>query len=337
MCHVSISFNNQCEQLPPIKEVRPELCGVFSQVLQDVLHRVDKAFQNFFRRVKANQKPGFPRFQGRNRYGSFTYPQAGWSLSSSGPVGQNEKLTLSKIGTIKIKLHREVMGKVKTCTINRDGSQWYVTFAVETDIAPAVNIGPVVGIDMGLENFANLSTGEQIKNPRHFRKGQKALAKVQRRYAKIKHLPRRDLKKIKTLKALQSCHRNVRNRRNDFLHKTSTNIANNYSVIAVENLNIKGLASGMLAKSVNDVGWSYFFAMLGYKVENTGSKLIKVDPRQTSQICPECDAITKKELSERWHSCPCGASMHRDIAAAKVILSRGLAAVRNQSVEAAPL
>jgi len=229
------------------------------------------------------------------------------------------------------------MGKVKTCTINRDGSQWYVTFAVETDIAPAVNTGPVVGIDMGLENFANLSTGEQIENPRHFRKGQKALAKVQRRYAKIKHLPRRDLKKIKTLKALQSCHRNVRNRRNDFLHKTSTNIANNYSVIAVENLNIKGLASGMLAKSVNDVGWSYFFAMLGYKVENTGSKLIKVDPRQTSQICPECDAISKKELSERWHSCPCGASMHRDIAAAKVILSRGLAAVRNQSVEAAPL
>ncbi len=330
MCRISISFNAQCEQLPAIKEVRPDICEVYSQVLQDVLHRVDKTFKAFFARCKRGETPGFPRFQGKHRYASFTYPQLGWSL-------KNNKLTLSKIGTVALKLHREVIGKVKTCSIIREGDSWFVCFSLETEFEPPVHTGPAVGIDVGLEHFANLSDGTQIENPRFLRKSEKRLAKVQRKLAKLQHLPRRNPKKLKAKKAVNRVFRKIRNQRLDFAHKLSSQFTKLYSLIAVEDLNVKGLAASRLAKSVNDAAWSMFTTMLAYKVENTGSQLVKVDPRQTSQRCPECGATRKKELSERWHSCPCGSEMQRDIAAACVILSRGLATVRNQSVEAAPL
>ena len=333
----SLNYYDQANQLPEIKEERTDLKEVYSQVLQDVLKRVDKAFGGFFSRAKLGKKAGFPRFQGRDRYDSFTYPQGGWSITASGPIGQNNSLTVSKIGTIRINLHREVLGKVKTCTIRRDGLNWFVCISVEYEFEQPAHEGPVIGIDVGLENFANLSNGEQVANPRLFRKSEKHLAKVQRKLARLRHLPRRDPGKIIAKRSVTRAFRKVRNQRLDFSHKLSHKLVSTYSLIAVEDLNIKGLASGMLAKSVNDAGWSLFLNLLSYKAENAGSKLIKVDPRYTSQTCPDCGNIRKKELSERWHSCDCGSSMHRDIAAALVILSRGLSTVRNQPVEATPL
>lgn len=317
---ISLNYYDQQNQLPEIKEIRTDLASIHSQVLQDVLKRVDLAFKGFFTRIKRGVKAGFPRFQGRDRYDSFTFPQGGWSI-------KNDRLTLSKIGTIKVKLHREVLGKVKTCTIKREaGNIWFVVFSVETEIeTPQYHPGGAIGIDVGLEHFANLSNGEQIENPRFYRKAQKKLAKIQRKWDKVKRLSRRNPLKRKASLALSRAHRKTKNCRLDFQHKLSKNLVSTYSLIVVEDLNIKGLAAGMLAKSVNDAGWSGFIAMLRYKVENTGSKLVEIDPRQTSQICPECGAIAKKELSVRWHSCPCGAEMHRDTAAAIVILSRGLA------------
>jgi putative transposase len=327
----SLNYYDQANQLAEIKEERTDLKEIHSQVLQDVLKRVDKAFGGFFSRLKTGKKAGFPRFQGRNRYDSFTFPQGGWSV-------KNDKLTISKIGTIRINLHREVMGKVKTCTIKRDGlNNWFVCFSVEYEFEQPVHEGPVIGIDVGLENFANLSNGEQVANPRLFRKSEKNLAKVQRKLAKLKSLPRRDPGKIIAKRSVTRAYRKVKNQRLDFAHKLSHKLVTQYSLIAVENLNIKGLASGMLAKSVNDAAWSLFLNLLEYKAENAGSLVVKVDPRYTSQTCPDCGNIRKKELSERWHSCDCGSSMHRDVAAALVILSRGLATVRNQSVEATPL
>jgi putative transposase len=335
----SITCYSQCKELTKVKEVRPELYEVNSQVLQDVLHRVDKTFQAFFSRCKEGKKPGYPRFKSYQRYNSFTYPQYGWTI-------HNEKLTLHKIpGTVKVRLHRKVIGKVKTCTIVREenGSKWYVVFSVEqefeqptTTVTDLDNLAAsaVVGIDLGLEHFANLSNGEQVENPRLFRKSEKRLACAQRKLAKVQHLSRRDPKKIKAKKAVTRAYRKIRNQRLDFAHKLSHRLAHTYKLIVIEDLNVKGLAASRLSKSVNDAGWSLFTRLLGYKVAETGSKLVKVDPCLTSQTCPDCGAINKKELSERWHSCPCGCEMHRDIAAAKVILSRGLSTLRNQSVNA---
>jgi putative transposase len=352
MCGVSLNYYDQQNQLPAIKEVRSDLCQVFSQVLQDVLRRIDKGFKAFFARCKRGEIPGFPRFQGKGRYASFTYPQAGWSL-------HNDKLTLSKIGTIKVRLHRDVIGKAKTCTIKREGRGWFVIFSIEYELdAPDYHQGPVVGIDFGLEHFLNQSDGVQVENPRFFRKAQKHLAKVQRKFSSLKHLPKSNPTKRKAKKALNRAHAKVRNQRQDFAHKLSKELASTYSLIVVEDLKIKNLmarpkpkedenqvghylpngasAKSGLAKSIADAGWSGFISLLKNKVEYTGSRVIEVNPKQTSQICPKCGAIQEKKLSERWHSCPCGCSMHRDIAAARVILSRGLATVGNQSVDAPP-
>jgi putative transposase len=331
MAGKSVSFAEQSAALIECKEVRPDLADVYSQTLQDVLHRVDKAFRAFFERVKRGATPGFPRFQGKQRYDSFTYPQSGWSL-------HNDKLTLSKIGTLRLKLHRPICGKVKTVTIKRDGPQdgphWYACFSVEYEFEPPTHKGGAVGIDVGLQYFANLSNGEQVDNPRYFRKSEKRLATAQRHLSKCsKNSPRR--KELR--KRVATAHRHVRNQRNDFLHKLSARLVQTYSLIAIEKLNVKGLASGMLAKSVNDAGWAAFTSMLRYKAECAGAVLVEVDPRLTSQTCPQCGTIRKKELSERWHKCDCGFECHRDVAAALVILARGLSSVGIQSLEAAAL
>jgi putative transposase len=349
MCNKSINLYDQQNQLPAIKEVRPDLLDVYAQTLQDVLSRLDKAFKAFFSRVKNGDKPGFPRFQGRNRYDSFTYPQHGWSL-------KNNKLTLSKIGTIKVRLHREVVGKVKTCSIKRDGLDWYVVFSVEYEFEqPQKHEGPQVGIDVGLEYFASYSDGNQTENPRHYRKAQKNLTKTQRHVDWLKTTDKKHPRKIKAKKAVTRAHKKIKNQRMDFHHKLSTKLVKTYSLIVVENLQVKNLskrakpkfdettqtflpngasAKSGLNKSIVDAGWSTFINMLSYKVDYTGSKLIKVRPNGTSQTCPDCGNIVKKELSERWHSCECGCSLPRDVAAAKVILRIGQNSLGIQSVNA---
>lgn len=324
MAGKSVNFAEQSAALIECKEVRPDLADVYSQTLQDVLHRVDRAFKAFFSRVSKGEKAGYPRFQAKDRYDSFTYPQLGWSLHTN-------KLSLSKIGTLRVKLHRPVSGKVKSVSIRRDGGKWYVCFCVEYEFDVPVHAGPAVGIDVGLEHFANLSNGEQVDNPRYFRKGEERLAKTQRRLSKC---AKSDPKRSEYRKRVACAHRKVRNQRADFLHKLSKRLVQTYSLIAVEKLNIKGLARMHLAKSVHDASWSAFFDMLAYKVENTGSRVVEVDARQTSQICPQCGSIRKKELSERWHKCECGYDAHRDIAAAQVILARGLSSIGIQSLEA---
>lgn len=351
MQSVSLNYYDQANQLSGIKEVRPDLNEIHSQVLQDVLRRVQKAFDGFFRRIKAgvsSSKVGYPRFQGYGRYNSFTYPQTGWSL-------HNDKLTLSKIGqNIKVKLHRAVSGKVKTCTVKREnGDKWFVVFTVEYEFEQPTepHTGPAVGIDVGIEHFANLSNGEQIENPRHYRRREKQLAHVQKRYSRLKSLPRNTPRKRKALRALQNSHRRIRNCRVDFLHKLSIRLARTYSLIAVEALKVQNLmarpkpkenteqpghflpngasAKSGLTKSIADAAWSSFITILKSKVEYTGSVVVEVNPARTSQTCPVCGVVRPKELSERWHSCPCGAEMHRDVAAARVILGRGLASIGN--------
>ena len=309
-----VNCYSQINQLPEVKAARPDVSGVFSQVLQDTLRRLDKTYQSFFRRVKAGQKAGFPRFKGRNRYDSFTYPQSGFEL--------NGKLQMSKIGNIKIKLHRAIIGDTKTLTIRREAGNWYACFSVEfvpTALPPS---NKTVGIDVGLESFATLSDGTKIENPRFYKNAQKRLRRAQRKVAR--RVNRRSNRRRKAIVLLQKAHAHVANQRNDFQHKLSTGLVQKYGMIAVEDLNIKGLSAGILAKAVHDVGWSSFINMLTYKAENAGRQLMRVDPRYTSQICPSCGVLEKKHISERVHKCDCGLTLHRDHAAAFVILGRGL-------------
>jgi putative transposase len=315
----SISKYETHNLLPVWKKNKPELKEVFSQTLQNVQERVDLAFKAFFRRVKSGETPGYPRFKGKGWYDSFTYPQLGFKLLSG-------KLRLSKIGDIKIKLHRPIEGKIKRLTVRRSSTgKWFACFSVEIDDPPKPpwKDGLMVGIDVGLESFATLSNGEKIDNPRFFRSEEKALAKAQRRLSKYeKGTPERR----KALKVVQRTHERIANRRYDFAHQISNQLVSKYGLIAFEDLNVTNmLKNHNLAKSISDAAWRMLVTTTSYKAESAGSIVVLVDPRNTSQLCSRCGLKVPKSLSDRVHECPqCGLVMDRDKNAAINILRLGL-------------
>lgn len=303
--------------LPLWKIERPSLDQVHSQVLQNVVDRLDKAFQAFFRRCKAGEKPGFPRFRGMHRYNSFCYPQSGFSL-----IGK--QLRLSKLGTIRVKLHRSVEGEIKTCTLRRNASgDWDVSFSCEVNVDPLVPKEDAIGIDVGLKHFATLSNGQEISNPRFFKQGEKALAKAQRKIAKLK---KGTQERRKQGKVLAKIHERIGNQRKDFCHKESKKIVDQYQYICVEDLNIKKMVEGSrLAKSITDASWNQFRQFLTYKAAEAGRKLGLVNPAYTTQDCHQCGYREEKKLSERTHCCSrCGYKVTRDLNAAQNILALGL-------------
>ncbi len=314
----SISFYESKRQIPLWKKEHPELSTVYSQVLQDVSMRVDLAFKAFFRRVKAGEKPGYPRFKGKGRYDSFTYPQSGFKL-------EGDRLHLSKIGDVKILLHRPIEGTIKTLTIQRSSTgKWYACFSVEYDPSPLPQKEKTaVGIDVGLESFATLSNGEKIENPRFFRTDEKTLAKAQRKLSKAeKGTPERK----KARKNVAHVHERIANRRLDFAHQTSRQLVNRFGTIVFEDLNITNMQKNHhLAKSIADAAWNQFITFTKSKAEEAGSRVILVNPRNTSQMCSRCGMIVAKTLSDRVHSCPhCGLVMDRDQNAAFNIMRLGL-------------
>jgi len=314
---LSLNYYDQANQL---KAMRAEgACGLANfSASQDVLRRVDKTFKAFFRRVQVGEaKPGYPRFKSRRRFDSYTFPSWGDGCR----LTDADRLSLQGVGHLKVKWHRPLTGTIKTVTVKRQAGKWFVCFSVEytADALPVLDAR--VGIDVGLSSFATLSTGETIANPRHARKAQAQLRLAQRRVARRKRGGRN---RRKAVVLLQKAHAHVQNQRTDFHHKTSRTLVDTYGVIAVEDLNITGLARSMLAKSVHDAGWSAFIATLAYKAADAGRQLVYVNPRGTSQTCL-CGAPVPKTLSQRWHECgECGWSAARDHVSAQLILGLGL-------------
>jgi putative transposase len=313
---ISINYQTQQNQLPEIKELREDLKAVHSQVLQDVLKRSDKAFNGFFRRCKNGEEPGYPRFKSKARYDSFTYPQSGFSI-------KGDKLLLSKIGSCRVRLSREIAGKIKTCTIKREADGWYVIFACETKTKePLPETGAAVGIDVGLENFLTLSTGEVVKNPRFLRESEREIKTAQRKVSRRPN--KRSKRRRKAVKLLAKKHLKIRRQRADFHHKTANQIVKEFDAIAIEDLNIKGMVKNpKLAKSISDAGWSQFATILVHKAEEAGRQVVKVNPAYTSQDCSRCGERVRKTLSTREHRCIyCGFATHRDHNAASNIKVR---------------
>jgi len=309
--------------LPNWKIEKPDLNEVFSQVLQNTQERVDLALKAFFRRVKAGEKPGYPRFRGSGWYDSFTYPQFGFKLLCG-------KLRLSKIGDIKIKLHRPIEGKIKRLTVRRSSTgKWFACFTVEIDDPPKPpwKDGLSVGIDVGLESFATISNGEKIGNPRFFRSDEKALAKAQRRLSKC---AKGTSQRRAAVKVVQRVHERIANRRYNFAHQMSNQLVSKYGLIVFEDLNIKNmLKNHCVAKSISDAAWRMLVTTTSYKAESAGSKVVLVDPRNTSQLCSRCGVKVPKSLSDRVHECTqCGLVMDRDENAAINILRLGMQSLR---------
>lgn len=306
------SWPDQCKALT---ELRSDLSWAnYPATLQRwPLKQVDLAFAAFFRRIKAGvDRAGFPRFRGRERFKTFGFSDRyGWRVTG-------KRLHMNGIGSIRLHLHRELPSKPTSCKVKREGRNWYTLLTVEVPCA-ATHSGPAVGIDMGITTLAALSTGDLIANTRPARRAEREIRRRSRALARCK---RGSDRRRKVKATLASLHGKIVRIRETHLHQVSASLTALFGTVVVEKLNIKGLASGIRAREVHDASWGRLIAMLRYKAERAGGALIEVDPNYSSQTCPDCGAIKRKEFSERMHRCPCGCVLDRDVAAARVILDR---------------
>jgi putative transposase len=317
---VSISRYEQDAELKAIRSEFPEYAAIHSHILQDVLARLDKTYQAFFRRLQRGEKAGFPRFKGRSRFHSFTFKEYG-----NGARLDNGVLVLAKIGRISVHWSRPIEGTPKTVTISKEAGGWYMAIScANVSIQLLQSTRQETGIDLGLEAFATLADGRSIFTPAYYRKAEAYLRRCQRRVARRKKGGNR---RRKAVALLAKAHQHIARQRRDFHHKEAAKLVQAYDVIYHEDLRVANMVQNHhFAKSISDAGWSAFLAILAFTAANAGKRVQAVNPAFTSQACsgPECGAIVQKGLSVRWHACPeCGTSLHRDHNAALNILRLG--------------
>jgi putative transposase len=314
-CHVSANFNDQSCYLKHLKDANPWLKEVHAHPLQDAIRRVERSFDRFFK--AAQHGHGYPRFKGRNQYDSFTFKEWGNGASFNG-----KRLYLSKIGRVRIVLHRPIEGDIKICTVKRRADGWYALFSVVCEDPEPSTIRDPVGIDLGLESFATLSTGEKIENPRYLRTNEQELKIAHR---KVSRREKGSHRRRKAVQHLRQVHLRVQRSRKSFHFTEAYRLARRFNPIIVEHMNIKGmLRNHCLAGSITDASWGRFLGILSRSAESAGGASIAVEARGTSQECAQCGRAVPKTLLERWHVCPCGYIVPRDENSARVILKRGL-------------
>lgn len=288
---------------------------------QATMRRLDRAFANFFRRVKAKAtKPGYPRFKARDRFESIEFPRHGDGIRLT-----ENRLRVQHVGVIRVCLHRETEGEIKTLSLKREAGKWYLVVSCdlgERVVPPSTN--PPVGVDLGLEAFLTTSDGERVENPRVLRA---ALPELRRRSRALSRKKRGGQNRRKARARVARLHARVRNLRREHHVRVARSLTRRYGLIAVEGLTVRNMVKNRrLSRAISDAGWSGFVSTLRHKAEEAGAEVVEVDPAYTSQTCPDCGTVKAKTLAERRHSCVCGATMHRDEAAARVIFARGLLA-----------
>jgi putative transposase len=264
---------------------------------------------------------GHLRFRAYGRFRALNYNQSGFKLDPDHSV-----LHLSKIGDIKIKLHRPVESTIKAVVIKRSDRQWFAIFQVDPEPAAPDPAIQAVGIDVGLSSFAVDTEGNVIENPRFASRSSEKVKCIQRKLSRAR---KGSNNRRKLRDKLDKVHDRINNQRSDFLHKLSRSYVDEFDVICVENLAVKNMiesgGSRGRHRNIHDASWARFRFMLSYKAESAGKKLIKVDPENTSQRCSGCGELVPKDLSDRVHECPhCGLSCDRDYNAVINILITGM-------------
>jgi putative transposase len=314
----SISQSDQKRKLPLLKKEFPEYKQVNSQTLQDVIERLDRSFQGFFRRVKAKQgKAGFPRFKGKARYDSFTLKQTSWKLN----LGE-QSLEIRNIGKFKLIYHRPIEGTIKTLTIRKtNANKWFVCFScdgISQKLLPKTN--KEIAVDVGCQSFLTTSNGEKIDNPRFLKKSEQILAMRQQRLSlRKKGSNRRNEARL----LLAKIHEKISNQRKDFHFKVANKLLKENNTIYIEKFNsFKSFRK--LNRSMRDVSWFQFFSILKAKAAEAGRQIVEVPAKNTSQICSRCGAEVPKGLDVRIHQCShCGLTTDRDWNSALNILRLG--------------
>ena len=340
----SVSYYDQKKYFPVWKQkvdeetgeiLHPELSDIHSTVLQNISKRVGLAFGAFFRRVENGETPGYPRTKGKRQYKSITYVQSGFGIV-------NGRLRLSKIGDVSIRLHRPIEGLMKTCTIRRYGTKWFVTFSVDQEQPEAIEFddNAEIGIDVGIAKFAALSNGEFIDNPRFYQRAEDDLAVAQRKFDKVKDKHRSPERRHRK-QVVSRIYEKIRNKRHNFVHQETRKIANRFGSIFMEKLEVDNMSKSPkpkpdpenegqylpngasrkagLNKSILDAAWTMFRRILTYKAENAGGLVILNNPAYTSQMCSCCGYIDEaNRTSQSNFLCiSCGHTENADTNAAK--------------------
>ncbi|MCF3106719.1 transposase [Streptomyces roseoverticillatus] len=344
----TVRYGQQSAQLKDIRAFDPECQGRWSfSSQQATLRRLNKAFAAFFRRVKAGQTPGYPRFRSGRRFDTVEFPKDGdgcrWDSTPHDPV---TRVRLQGIGHVKVHQHRPVIGMVKTISVKREGRKWFVVLTAEqAQPEPLPATGRAVGVDMGIANFLADSNGGFVDNPRHGRKAAIKLEAAQQALSRCKRSSKRRRKAVETVARR---HRKVRRQRLDHAHKTALGLVREHDFIAHEDLKIRNMsktpglkpdpdqpgvflpngasAKAGLNRSIADAGWGVFLAILAAKAEGAGREVMAVDPRNTSRRCPECGHTAKENrpTQEKFHCVSCGHSAHADTVGALNVLRAGL-------------
>ena len=313
------TYASQCKALTAHRKNNPNLIRVQSQVLQQTLRRLEQAFVSMW-----EQNHGFPRFKKAGTMRSLVFPQVAVDAL------KNNTIKLPVIGWVKFRQSREIPdgAVLKQVRIVRRSSGFYVMLTLQWDVEvpDVMPHGEAIGVDVGISHFAAVSNGKLFPNPRPFKKLERKLRLLQQRVSrKAKGSNNRRSAQVK----VSHLHERIANTRKNYYWLLAHNLCDWAGMIFVEDLNLKSLARGFLGKHCLDAGWGQFFQVLEQCCRKCGVFFLKLDSKNTSQICPNCLVETgKKELSQRVHSCQyCGYTTDRDVAAAKLVLVRGLAAV----------
>ncbi|MFF9099418.1 RNA-guided endonuclease InsQ/TnpB family protein [Streptomyces rubrogriseus] len=344
----TIRYGDQSAQLKEIRAFDPECHGRWSfSSQQATLRRLDKAFAAFFRRVRAAEKAGYPRFRGIGRFDTVDFPRDGdgcrWDSTPHDPV---TRVRFQGVGHVRVHQHRPVIGKVKTVSVKREGKRWYVILTAEQfRPEPLPACGSAVGIDLGVANFLADSNGGFVPNPRHGRKAAAKLEAAQRALSRCRRGSKRCRKAVDEVARL---HRKVHCQRLDHAHKTALDLVRNHDFIAHEDLKVRDMVKAPtpkpdprtpgnflpngaafkagLNRSITDAGWGVFLAILTAKAESAGREVMAVDPRNTSRTCPMCGHVTaeNRPTQDKFQCTACGHRAHADTVGALNVLRAGL-------------
>jgi putative transposase len=317
----SINYQAQFKSLTIIRQ-DPEYSHIPITIQRGTILRLERAFNSFFKRVKKGEKPGYPRFKGKDRFRSFQFSEF------SGIRLKQKRLYFKGVtGGIRVHFHRPIPinADIRTAIFVQDTKGWKVCLGVDSPTPEKKELSsdsPIVGVDVGISTLFALSGADPIPNPRIARKTEKLLRVRQRALSRCR---RGSNRRVKVKAALVKLHVKTTNRRRTYLHQATASIIRRYDMVAVENLNVKGLSRSNLAKPVHDAAWGIAFSMLSYKAERAGVTFIKVNPRHTSQNCSGCGSYQPKDLSVRIHECSeCGLILDRDQNAARNILHKAV-------------
>lgn len=342
-----VTVYSQGAQLRDIRKSDPERYGRWAHSCERAaVRRLDRAFRAFFRRVKAGEAPGYPRFKGRGWWDSVEWPEHGHGCKwDSVPHPTVTRVYLMGIGHVRAHQHRPVKGRVKTVTVKRQGARWYVVLSCDDVPAePLPATGVAAGIDMGVASFLTISDGSHVPNPRYLAASAARVGDAQRDLSRKKRGSKR---RRKAVAGVAKLHEKVRRRRLDHAHKTALTLVRDHDVIVHEALQVANMthrpkprladdgsfesngaaAKAGLNRSINDLGWEVFLRVLADKAESAGREVIAVDPRHTSQRCAGCGHVAagNRVTQAAFRCLSCGHEAHADVNAAINILRAGLA------------